>query len=85
MLTDASGAHRVYDASGRRFARYDGAERVTDEAGRAWRVGEDALVAIDGDRRDRLAAHRAFWFGWHAAHPGTALIGAPASAPASAE
>ena len=37
-------------------------------------VAEDALVGPHGMRRSRLPAHRAFWFGWQAAHPDTVLI-----------
>ena len=50
---------------------------MEDAHGDAWRVTEDALVAASGSRRARLASHRAFWFGWHAAHPDTALLGVP--------
>ncbi len=47
-----------------------------DTEGREWRVDEDFLVAtFDPDvRLPRLAAHRAFWFGWYAQHPDTVLI-----------
>ena len=41
----------------------------------AWQVTEDALVAADGlPPRPRIAAQRAFWFGWHAQFPDTILI-----------
>ena len=37
---------------------------------------EDELVAEDDatTRLARLSAHRAFWFGWYAQFPDTALI-----------
>ena len=76
IVTSASGANRVYDAQDLRFAQYLDGERVADEAGRAWRITEDALV-LDSEpttRRGRVAAQRAFWFGWYAQFPDTELI-----------
>ena len=75
VVTSARGANRVYDAGGVRFARHVGGE-VVDEDGRRWRVTEAAL-ALASDRsvrRPRLPAQRAFWFGWYAQFPDTALI-----------
>ncbi len=73
VLTDDSGANRVYAVEDVEFVDYDGDARVTDSTGKAWTLQEDALSL--GDRRlTRLPAHRAFWFGWHAAHPDTRLI-----------
>ena len=49
---------------------------VVDETDRVWRVTEAAL-ALESDpseRRARLPAHRAFWFGWYAQFPDTELI-----------
>jgi len=74
VLTDASGAHRVYAAPDVALTAYDGEAVATDERGGRWSVHEGAIVASDGRRATRLPAHRAFWFGWHAAHPDTHLI-----------
>jgi hypothetical protein len=74
VLTDASGAHRVYATDGVRFESYDRDALVLDSDGGRWQVEEDGLDGPEGARRDRLAAHRAFWFGWHAAHPDTQLL-----------
>jgi hypothetical protein len=74
VLTDASGAHRVYASDGVRFASYDGSAVVVAADGGRWQLSEAGLAGPDGSRRDRLAAHRAFWFGWHAAHPDTVLL-----------
>ncbi len=74
VLTDAGGANRVYDVGETRITGYDRDGSATDANGRRWRVREDALVAEDGARHDRLPAHRAFWFGWYSAHPDTELI-----------
>jgi hypothetical protein len=73
VLTSPDGANRVYDSRGTAFAsgRDDGT--LLDAEGRAWRVAEDALLQ-DGERKPRVAAHRAFWFGWYAQFPETELV-----------
>jgi len=40
-----------------------------DREGGKWRVEEGRLVGPGGKVRERLPAHRAFWFGWYAANP----------------
>jgi hypothetical protein len=77
VFTDPSGANRVYDASGSRFLSWDGRGRAVSGDGREWTLSESALIAVDGTRKDRLAAHRAFWFGWYAQFPETRLIQRP--------
>ena len=76
VVTTRRGANRVFDAGDDRFtdARDDG--RVVDAAGGIWRVTEDALVPENGAQqsRPRVAAQRAFWFGWYAQFPDTTLI-----------
>ena len=76
VVTDPSGANRVYSAGLREFAPelLDGGS-LTDENGGRWAVREQRLVGSDGAELPRLPAHRAFWFGWRAAHPDTRLIG----------
>ncbi len=74
VLTDESGANRVYEADEAGFERYDAAGAVVDADGVTWTLYEDRLEAADGRRLKRLAAHRAFWFGWHAAYPETRLV-----------
>ena len=76
VVTSRRGANRVYDAQELEFVRQLDDDRVVDEHGEVWRVGEDALVAESDPtrRRDRHAAHRAFWFGWHAQFPEAGLI-----------
>ncbi len=75
-VTSEEGANRVYDAGDVRFARHLGPERLADEAGGTWRVTEGALVrdADPNHQRPRVPAHRAFWFGWYAQFPDTALV-----------
>ena len=74
VFTDSSGANRVYDPQGITFAQYDGDSAIVDADGIAWSLDEDALTADDGRTLPRLPAHRAFWFGWHAAFPETRLV-----------
>ena len=74
VLTDPSGANRVYRTQGQRFTETRGDQSVVGDDGRVWRIDEDGLTADDGQTLARLPAHRAFWFGWHAAHPDTVLI-----------
>jgi hypothetical protein len=74
VLTDASGANRAYAAAGVTFVAWDGEGKARDRSGGAWLVEEDRLVGPGGKTLPRLAAHRAFWFGWHAAYPATRLV-----------
>ena len=74
VLTDVSGANRVYAAEGQTFNAYDGNNSVTAADGQQWTLTEAGLTAKDGRQLMRLPAHRAFWFGWHAAFPDTRLV-----------
>jgi hypothetical protein len=83
VVTSPAGANRVYSSEGFSFVETDGSETLRDSEGRAWTIGEDFLTArFDaGIRLPRIAAHRAFWFGWYAQHPDTVLIGDQADEP----
>ena len=74
VLTDPSGANRAYASEDVTFTRYDGDRRVEDRSGMVWTMDEHALTAEDGRALRRIPAQRAFWFGWHAAFPGTRLV-----------
>ena len=78
VLTDASGANRVYDPGDIEFTFYDRDSTVTDSDGVRWILSEAALTADDGRTLERLPYHRAFWFGWRAAFPDTRLVKGPA-------
>lgn len=73
VLTDKSGANRVYDSGQVKFRSYEN-NVVIDEQGKKWRVKPHALIDKNGTELTRLPAHRAFWFGWYSAHPDTTLI-----------
>ena len=76
VLTDQSGASRVYESDGRRFTGWDGGRAVWDDSGARWTVTEGGLVGPGpaAERLERLPAHRAFWFGWYAQYPETRLV-----------
>jgi hypothetical protein len=74
VLTDKSGAHRIYGLpDGKRVANWDGDRRVIDSSGQTLTLSEMALTG-KGVTAPRLPAHNAFWFGWRAAHPATDLV-----------
>jgi hypothetical protein len=74
VLTDASGANRVYESANRRFSSWDGDSSARDSTGQTWQATEDRLVGPGGATLKRLPAHRAFWFGWYSAFPATRLV-----------
>ncbi len=74
VLTDRSGANRVYETRGRTFERWDDDRTAVDSSGVEWTLAEDRLTSADGAVLERLPAHRAFWFGWRAAYPETRLV-----------
>ncbi len=74
VLTDASGANRVYASRDARFVSWDGKAGVRDQRGAIWRMDEARLIGPNQQSLERLPAHRAFWFGWYAAYPATRLV-----------
>ncbi len=74
ILTDETGANRVYDPQDVSFENFNGERAATDTQGRIWTVTESRLVGPDGRELNRLPYHRAFWFGWHASYPNSKLI-----------
>ncbi|RZN83509.1 MAG: DUF3179 domain-containing protein [Winogradskyella sp.] len=74
VLTDASGANRVYYSKDVEFASYDKKSSLVDKAGISWTLDENTLTSESGKTLKRLHSFNAFWFGWKAAHPNTKLI-----------
>lgn len=75
VLTDSSGANRVYDPREVEFVSYDRNNNVVDSEGGTWIMSEEQLVNPNSDiTLPRLPHRRAFWFGWHAAFPDTRLV-----------
>ncbi len=75
VITSPGGANRVYRVAAP-FPEQRATDVIRDVRGRAWTVTEDALVAADDATilAPRIAAQRAFWFGWYAQFPDTILI-----------
>ena len=73
-LTDKSGAIRVYENTGLKFAQWDQDQTVIDENNISWTLSESKLESENGEVLSRLPANRAFWFGWFSAYPHTRLI-----------
>ena len=66
---------RAYGAGGRDFAAVaDQPNRVT-AGGESWKVEENALVGVGGQRLERLAGHIAYWFAWRGFRPEAPLYG----------
>jgi hypothetical protein len=75
VLTDTTGANRVYDPQDVNFVSYDQDSTVVDSQGNEWLVKEENLVSADQQTSlPRLPQRRAFWFGWQAAFPDTRLV-----------
>jgi hypothetical protein len=76
VITSPAGANRVFECGTERFVAVERDGDVRDAAGRTWQVTEAALVSRDDTARRlaRVAAHRAFWFGWYAQFPDTILV-----------
>mgnify|MGYP003525395933 FL=1 len=77
-VTSPKGANRVYALGGHDvvFQSRPATGDLVDTAGRRWRQSEEALTAADGTLTlPRFVAQRAFWFGWYAQYPETALLG----------
>ena len=74
VLTDPSGANRVYETKGITFKKWDLERTAVDEDDGRWTLSEDQLESSDGRVLYRLPAHRAFWFGWYSAYSNTRLV-----------
>ena len=74
VLTDESGANRVFETRGNTFERWDQDHTAVDKEETSWTLTESQLTASDGRILKRLPAHRAFWFGWYSAYPQTRLV-----------
>ncbi|MGB5830756.1 MAG: DUF3179 domain-containing (seleno)protein [Thiohalocapsa sp.] len=74
VLTDPSGANRVYEAPDVKFSQWDGIDTAFDRSGRRWTVTESGLATTEGRELERLAAYRSFWFGWYSQFPQTRLV-----------
>ena len=53
VLTDTSGANRVYETGGRQFVAWNDEDTVSEDGGTIWKVTESALIRDDGGERLR--------------------------------
>jgi len=74
VLTNRTGANRVYETDGVNFKSWNQMDSVLDDQDHTWSVSEDELTDATGKKLQRLPAHRAFWFGWQAQYPDTRLV-----------
>jgi len=74
VLTDKTGANRVYDPKNIVFKGFDGDMTAIDQDGNTWALEESKLVSASGQELKRLPYNRAFWFGWHATYPNSRLV-----------
>lgn len=72
ILTDKSGANRAYEVEGQPFWRYKNST-LLDNDGNEWKVNEEQITNGSTGYM-RIPGFRAFWFGWHSAHPDTRLV-----------
>ncbi len=68
-------AVRSYESGGLAFSAGDDSMTLVSDDGRRWQISEGALVADDGERRERIGGHLAFWFGWFGFYPDTLVYG----------
>ena len=73
VLTNGSGANRVYETKENRFTEIVG-QSIKDRNGEIWTIKEDKLIAPDGKELNRLPYHRIFWFAWFSAYENTRLV-----------
>jgi len=73
VITDETGANRVYDPQQTKFVKL-GTNSVSDVNNQTWEISEGQLSGPNGQTAKRLPYHRAFWFGWHATYPNTQLV-----------
>ncbi|HEV2843988.1 MAG TPA: DUF3179 domain-containing protein [Thermoanaerobaculia bacterium] len=69
---------RAYERGDRTFRAgrvFMGSAFLTDQEGRTWRAGEEALTTPDGKSLPRLPGHLAYWFGWFSFYPQTQVYG----------
>ena len=74
ILTDSSGASRVYQSDGINFSTWDQNHVALDNQGQKWTLTEDGLTSSAGKKLSRFPSHNAFWFGWVSAYPETQLV-----------
>ena len=73
VITDATGANRVYESKHHIFKKKE-AGKVKDKEGNLWAIHEEYLSMPNGKQLKRLPYHRMFWFAWFNTYPDTRLV-----------
>ncbi len=73
VLTDKSGANRVFESGDHKFKKIKD-NTVRDKDGMIWQITEETLTASDGTTLNRLPYHRIFWFAWYNTYQNTRLV-----------
>ena len=68
-------AVRAYESEGILFSAGEDSSALVSDDGRSWQITEAALIADDGERRERIGGHLAYWFGWFGFYPDTLVYG----------
>ncbi len=74
VVTDASGANRVFESAELKFKKQKNGEKVKDAEGQFWTVEEERMISDDGRVLARLPYHRMFWFAWYNTYPNSRLV-----------
>lgn len=75
IITDKSGAHRVYYNTSINFKKITALNKITDSNGNIWEINENSLITTTTDQKlRRLHSYNAFWFGIYAAFEKVELI-----------
>jgi len=74
VVTDASGANRVFASEDIKFKKNKEAGKIRDSEGQVWTVDEEHLTSSDGRVLNRLPYHRMFWFAWYNTYPESRLV-----------
>ena len=64
---------RAFDRGDETFTPGPDPNTLLDSSGRSWLVTEEALLGPSGQTAPRINGHLAYWFGWYAFFPETAL------------
>lgn len=75
VITDKSGANRVYESKEHVFTERQG-DAIKDENGNSWIEEEDYLFKFREPETKvfRLPSHRIFWFAWYNTYENTRLV-----------
>jgi hypothetical protein len=71
------GEVRAYDRGDQIFSAGPEPGTLLDAVGEQWQVTEEALLGPNGQTASRINGHLAYWFGWYAFFPDTALYPEP--------